>query len=164
MFEHKLRAASILLLLGTGMGRGPRCRFQTEPEGHRVHIPRPKGAGRAVCQNDRRRRSSLPILDLRPGPSPSFSAGSGRRQCTGGLSSRISIQPGQPVAGANAKTRSGFSNPLFVSQERLSIPTGDGQTPRRSGLGLFLHHADIKGGCIGTQRILMRSITPLWDW
>ena len=67
MFEHKLRAASILLLLGTGMGRGPRCRFQTEREGHRVHIPRPKGAGRAVCQNDGRRRSSLPILDLNAG-------------------------------------------------------------------------------------------------
>jgi hypothetical protein len=40
---------------------------------------------------------------------------------------------------------SALSDALFISQERVSFFTRNDQVPRRSGLGLFLHYAGIKG-------------------
>jgi hypothetical protein len=65
---------------------------------------------------------------------------------------RISIQPRQPIAGADAEARRRLSHAVSVPAEWRSIFTGDPETPGRHGLGLFLQPAGLQENASEIQR------------
>src|ERR1700688_5019787 len=105
--------------------RGPWRQFQTGPEGPRFHIPRQDHSVGAIFQRKQGWRLGVPVLDLRRGSPAPFPPHPRRgRQC-GRLCGWISLQPGQPVAGADAKIGIWLANAVLVSAEGQSFFSRD---------------------------------------
>ena len=81
-----------------------------------------------------------------------------------GLSRGLSLQREQPVAGADAENRRGFSRPVSVPAERICILVRHAKIAERDGLGLLLGLASIQKAASQPQGPGSNSVTSLPPW
>src|SRR5882757_8041967 len=129
MFEHKLRAASILLLLGIAMvapawAEGPGAGFKLNPKATVFTSPDRKVRLEQYAKTTEDGDLLYQFWTFDRAHRQAFLLNPDEDNALAGYQAGFRFSPDSQWLVRTQKTRSGFSNPLLVSQERLSISTG----------------------------------------